>query len=498
MLRSFTRFLLVPALLCSTLSQAQTAAKPMNLKVRIRGLAKDSIVLLANYYGDKQFIQDTVKADAAGNVLFKSDKPMERGIYLVVIPSKKNKFFEVILTENQNFSMETDTSANAVQNMKVTGSPENKIFYDYLQYISLAQKRLSPLTDKKKKFEEQKNKDSVAAVQKKIDDLDLEVKAYKLAFIKNNPENFMAKVFRAMREPEIPKEIPAPYNANDSLKKVFSYLYYKAHFFDGMDWTEEGLVRTPVFHNNLVQYMDKLTPQHPDSIILACDYLIGKAKGCKEQFKYTTHHLTYKYETIKVMCFDRIFVHLVDKYYKTGQAFWLDEKQTEKIIKRADQLRYSLCDNNPANMILQDTLGKTVSLQQIKAKYTIIAFWEPSCSHCKKEMPILKKEYDELKKYGLEIFAMNTEDDPAAWRKFIRENKLNWINGIAKDAQERATYKYYYDIYSTPVLFLLDENKKIIAKRLDPIQMGNVIRKKEKLPLKPEEKKTGADKQGHN
>lgn len=504
MIRFFTRTLLATLLLCPALGFAQPGKpaqkQPLNLKVRIKGYPKDSNILLANYYGDKQYVQDTAKADASGNVLFRRDTAMPHGIYLIVIPGKKNnKWLEVILMDNQNFSIETDTSADMISHVKVTGSPDNKIFYEYLAYLNDAQKRIGPLSSTRERLsKDPSKKDSLATIQKQIDAMDKEVKEYRMNFIKNHPENFMAKVFRAMKEPEVPEVKPAPYDKNDSLKKVFDYLYFKAHFFDGMDWSEEAMVRTPVFHAKLMTYVEKLTPQSPDSIILACDYLINKAKGNKELFKYTTHTLTYKYETSKVMCFDRIFVYLVDKYYKTGQAFWLNEKQLDKIIKRGTQLAYSMCGANPANMILLDTTGrKNTELQKIQAKYTIVAFWEPSCSHCQKEMPLLKAEYDELKKYGLQVFAMVTEDDTVAWKKFIRENKLNWLNGRAHDEHERALYKHYYDIYSTPVLYLLDENKKVIAKRLDPVQMGNVIRRKEKLPLKPEEKpKTSQDK-GH-
>lgn len=495
------RLALVAGILLPAAAFAQTGkpvaakappSKTLDLKVRIKNL-KDTICLLANYYGDKQFIQDTAKVDANGNMVFKNKEAMPRGIYLIVLPNKK--YFEIVLTDEQHFSLETDT-ANLIGNMVVTGSVENKNFYDYLKYIGDVQKKADPMREKKKALEAAGKKDSVELLQKQMDEVDKQVKQYKLDFMTNHPDDFMTKVFNAMKDPEVPE---APKNPDGSKDSTFAFRYYKQHFFDGMDWKDDGMVRTPVYFNKISQYLDKLTPQHPDSIMVACDFLIEKARPSKELFKFTTHHCTYKYETSKVMCFDKIFVHLVDKYYKTNQAFWLTPEQLEKITKRADQLRYSICGANPANMTLLDTLDHTFQLQDIKAKYTIIAFWDPGCSHCQKEIPILKTEYDKLKAEGIDvaIFTILTEDDIADWKKFIRTNQLNWYNGRAKDQQERALYKYYYDIFSTPVLYLLDDKKQIIAKRLDPDQMADMIRKKDGKKVEPREpKKTGTDKPG--
>src|SRR5476651_289973 len=68
-----------------------------NLKFKVNGL-KDSACYLANYYGDKQYIQDTARMDSKGNFTFEGTKELSGGIYLVVLPGKK--YFEIILTEN--------------------------------------------------------------------------------------------------------------------------------------------------------------------------------------------------------------------------------------------------------------------------------------------------------------------------------------------------------------------------------------------------------------
>ncbi|MBA3705010.1 MAG: TlpA family protein disulfide reductase, partial [Bacteroidetes bacterium] len=122
-----------------------------------------------------------------------------------------------------------------------------------------------------------------------------------------------------------------------------------------------------------------------------------------------------------------------------------------------------------------DTTGTYKELYAVKSKYTVLIFWDHDCGHCKKEVPKLAELYKKVKAKGVEVYAIETEDKPAEWKKFIRENNLNWINVHESDAYKRAVTKKIYDIYSTPVTYLLDENKIIKAKRIDVEQLGNFI-----------------------
>ena len=129
---------------------------------------------------------------------------------------------------------------------------------------------------------------------------------------------------------------------------------------------------------------------------------------------------------------------------------------------------------------MPDTALKMHSLHGIKAKYTILVFWDPTCSHCKTEIPKLCQYYDSVKTKGisLEVFSVGIESDIELWKKFIRDNKLGWIN--VTDLYNQTNFRNYYDIYSTPVIYLLDEQKRIIAKRLDTEKIRDFINNSEK------------------
>jgi thiol-disulfide isomerase/thioredoxin len=449
------------------------AAKPdvLQLKVHIKGLAGGEC-LLANHYGDQQFIQDTAKVDANGWMEFRDTAAMPGGIYLVVLPGKK--YFELVLTDNQKFTVETDT-VDMVKNMKITGNKENEYFYEYLNYLSAQQVKAEATQNLIKVTH---SKDSIAMLQKKVSAVDSIVKNYKRAYYKTkHPETFMAEVLAAMDEPDNIPYSQFPVGPDGKIDSAYNYWHFRNHYWDGMTFSDDRMMRTPVYHNKMKFYLEKLIPGHPDSIIAACDWLIEKTRPSKELFKYTVYYCTYTYETSKIMGYDAIFVHIVDKYYKTNQVWWLKDEQVKKIIDRSNQVTYTLLGHTAVNMAFADTSGKIRTLQSINAKYTTVVFWDPTCSHCKKEIPILKAYYDSLHAAGIsfEVYAIVSESDLGLWKAYIKEHKLNWVNVAAKDPKELANAKFYYDVYSTPTIYLLDEKKVIIGKRLDGEGVKNFL-----------------------
>ncbi len=467
MLQIFKKTLTLFAICSSTLAIATNPGSGCSIKITAKGLKEGSMCLLACYYGDKNYIKDSAKSNAKGEVVFANAEKYPQGIYLFVQPNKK--YFDFVMDEGQHFSLETDT-LDFIKNMKVKGSEENNYFFDYQNFMGGKQREIEPVRAQLKAVKA--NKDSTKMFQEKIAAIDKVVIAYKLDFIKNNPKTFVSKLFKAMEEPIVPEPPLLPNGKKDS---TFGYRYFKSHYFDNIDFTDDRLLRTPIFQNKIKYYLDKLTPQTPDSIDISCDYILEKARPNNEVFKFLLGWMTFNYESSMNMGFDAIFVHLVEKYYVTKQATWVDSTQLYKVINRAYTLKPLLLGKKAPPITMQDSLGKEISLYDVKAKYTILIFWDHGCGHCKKEIPKLAELYEKVKSKGVEVYAVETEDQPAEWKKFIVEHQLKWINVHQPDQYKRAVTKKMYDIYSTPVIYLLDENKLIKAKRIDTEQLGNFI-----------------------
>ena len=98
----FTISLAAFLILFSSISVAGTDPQGCNIKITSKGLKEGSMCLLACYYGDKNYIKDSAKANAKGEVIFAAAEKYPQGIYLFVPPSKK--YFDFVMDDVQNFS----------------------------------------------------------------------------------------------------------------------------------------------------------------------------------------------------------------------------------------------------------------------------------------------------------------------------------------------------------------------------------------------------------
>jgi len=452
----------------SLVSIIATAGGGYDIKIRVAGL-HDTVCYLGNHYGEKQYVRDTVHVDHNGWAEFKGKEELPGGIYLVVMPNKT--YFEILVTaEEQKFTIETDT-VDFVNRFDVKGSVENKLFNEHQRFIVARTKESQALRGR---YDANKdNKDSTKILKEQIGAVDKQVKDYRLKLMAENPKSFMTKIFTAMRDPEVP-DAPKDEKGN-VLDSAFGYHYYKSHFWDYVDFSDERLLRTPILQNKIKTYTTQLTPQIPDSIIESVNLIIDKAEVNKEVFKYCVATLANTYETSNIMGFDKVFVDIAERYYLTDKAFWADDSLKKKIEERVNKIKPNILGTPAYNLVMPDTALKTHRLYDVVADYTVLVFWDPTCSHCKKELPLLAAYYDSVKATGLklEIFAIGIESDIDLWKNYIKEHNLKWIN--VSDLYNNTHFRNYYDIYSTPVIYLLDDKKRIIAKRLDTEKLRDFI-----------------------
>lgn len=460
--RAIALFFLI-ALAASAFSQ-----NAYKIHVKIDGLS-DSLLLLAHYSGDKQFVTDTAYRSKNSEYVFSKSKELLPGMYFLA-GENKNKLFDFIISDSKNISI-TGQKDKFPQSLKIKGSKENILFLEYMNFLTEKQKQRTALNDLEKKYS--KGSDSLQVIQNQLELLNDEVKRYINGIINSNPGSFMAVFLKAMQEPEIPE---MPILSNGRPDSTFPFRYYRKHFWDNIDLSDDRVIRTPFLHSKVEQYISKLTVPAPDSLIIAIDHLFSMAEDNEETFKYLMWYFTIKYETSEIMGYDAIFVHLVDKYYQDKKMGWMNTTVKENLIKKANAIRNVLIGKIAPEMILLDTLQNPVSLHSIKSDYTLIYFWDPDCSHCKKETPLLRDFY--LKEKGLhnlEVYAVCMDTSWNDMKQYIRKNKLPWIN-VNGFYSMTPDFRELYDVHSSPVMFLLDRNKKIIAKRLLSAQMESFIK----------------------
>jgi peroxiredoxin len=455
---------------------AQT--KGYQISVQIKPLKK-TWVYMGYHYGNMMPISDSIFVDNEGKGVFKGPKPLPQGIY-VMAGSKNSILFELLIGKQQTFSILSDTT-NPEKLTKFVGSPENEQFKAYTDYISIRARAIE--ADRKKQMASQDPSDK-KMIQTDMDKNIKEMDAYRKNVIKTQPTSLLAAIFKSMQEVILPTALSHPKTLQDSLN---AYYWSRSHYWDGVDFTDGRLVRTPIFEKKLKFYLDNYIRPEPDSIIHEFNWMIAYGRNDQEMFHFLIGYFVDNYFNPKIMGQDKVFLHVYEKYFATNQVDWLNEKQMKQITDRAMMIMSNQVGEPAADMKLIDTAGKTVSLYETQANFTVVVFWDPDCGKCKEEVPKMDSLYNtEWKGENVKVYAvMVAENNIVDWKKFIQKYGRDWIHvhqTIDMRAEEEKNkvpnFHQLYDVRSTPTIYLLDKDKRIIAKNLSLEDMDRVMQQK--------------------
>ncbi len=453
--------------LCSTIS-IETVAAPSGyeIKVKIEGLKSKDKLKLGYHFGTKQFLKDSTEVDNKGLAIFKGDEPLDGGIYFIILPDNQG-FFEFLMHE-QHFSMET-TKMDLVGDMKVKGSKENELFFDNMLWNKKQNEKIKVLNDKKAKATSDKDKKKI---EDDIEKLSNEAKQRYTYFNQNYPESFFTKVISASSDVILPEEI------KDNRTK--SLAYYKENFFNNIDFSDSRLARTGIIPQKLLYYTSKIVQQEPDTVINACEKIINLAKADTNHYKIALTNLLNNFAKPKIMGMDKVYVHLVDNYYNEEDAWWVKPADLFRLQDRAKRIKPTLLGQKAKDFRLQDNEGNYHRLYDVKTKYTVLYFFDPNCGHCKKTTPKLVDFQKDNTDLDVTVFTVNTANEEEKWKKYIEKTEgLDKITNLA-DMNYRSNFRMNFDITGTPRIFVLDKEKKIIAKKIQPKQIRPIIDRHEK------------------
>lgn len=468
----------------------------------------DTTMYLVKTLFDKQYISDTCKKIKNGVVEFKSKKSLDKGVYTLV-SQEKSIYFDFLINDSYNFTVSYDRD-DIVNSLKSNGSKENEYMFEYLKFMSNKNNDF-------KKFQEQSKKmnkaDSTKFINEKLINMNTDVKKYEDSFLAKVKGTFVYDFMNMKTEKEA-QDVPKASNGRpDSL---YRYYWYKSHFFDGVNFKDDRIVTIPFFDDRVKRYFEGVIYQYsPDTLISELDKVLKSCTPDGMVYNLLLAHFTYKYEQDKRLNFDKAFVHLADNYIINGKAKQVYSDETvEAIKKRVDIMRNLLVDAKATELYMIDTTdGKKVmkmgfdtvktsagatdlyyknaekltpmfkTLYMQNAKYTVLVFWDVDCGHCQTEMPKLHDDIKKLRgKVDVKVFAVYTKEEFEKWRKYLIDKKYDFIHVF--DPVHLNNIKDKYDIVSTPVIYILDKDKKIKAKKLPADAVAGFIEYLESLEKK--------------
>lgn len=472
------RLIFIPVVLLAATMYAQSGYE---IKVTLRPF-KNEYIYLGHYSGKQYPIVDSVKLNDKSEGVFKGTKPLGGGIYLIAYPAKNN-FFEVLIDKQQHFSIIADTAT--IKKKTFINSPDNVLFNTYQAYMADRGKEIE--TSRSQLAAATSAKDS-ATWNERLKKTDSAVVAYRKNIMTKNPNSILASLFHLMQEPHVPPAAKHPRGVYDS---VYAYRYFKDHYWDGINFWDERNARTPasLFDERIDKYFNTLVYPGADSVIKELDWMLGYASVNEEMTRFLLVKFINRYLAQRYMWEDAVFVHLYQKYFSQKDYPWLTAQGKKIITDRAYSLMANIMGNPAENISLPDTSGKTVTLYGDTARFTIVCFWDPTCGHCQETLPVLDSMYRaKWKAIGVKMFAVGKETSGTKtdWLDFINKNHLQeWTNVYYSKAAEKARvdanipgYSQLYDVQSLPTVYLLDKDKRIIAKKLTWQQTDDILQLK--------------------
>ena len=445
---------------------------------------KNQYIYLGHYFGKQLPIIDSVKLNDKSEGIFKGPKKLGGGIYLIGYPDKKG-FFEMLVDKQQKFSVIADTATIRTAGITFLNSPDNVLFASYQQTMASKGKEIDAA---KNQLAAAKTHSDSAHLNEELIKADKGIQEYRDGLIKSNPNSILSVLLITMREPVLSGALKNPKTKADSLA---AYRYFKDHFWDGVDFFDDRLAFTPfsLFESKLDKYFEELVAPHPDSMIHEIDWMLGYATPSEEMTKFLLLKFVNRYLNQKYMWEDKVFVHLFEKYFANKKYSWLTDKGIKTITDRAYSLMANITGTPAADIELPDSSGKQITLYQQTAPFIVVCFWDPTCSHCKEVLPKLDSIYQaKWKAMGVQIFTVAKETDGSKndWLKFINENTLQeWVNVYYSKTDDKVRidagvpgYSQLFDVQSFPTLYLLDKDKRIVAKKLTYLQINEILQLK--------------------
>ena len=440
---------------------------------------QNTMMYIARYFGSSKILVDTLSIDAQGAGRIKGNHALQQGVYVLLNPEKE-MLLDFLVDDQQHFFITINLSDNAPSAFEFKNSDVNILYKSYLDYTNnlYAQKE-----NLKAHIGEVKTQEQYDSINRYIYNIDTVLFNFNERIINEQPKSLWAVLLKAMKEPILPYELQHPATGRDS---IAAKKYKKDHYWDGVEFWNDRLVFTPFFLGRVNKYFSQIVGFNTQEIIHSIDDMLGKAVNTEPMMELlltdliqgTTSH-RYKFD-------DSVYVHLFERYVAPKTYHWMSDIQRNTIAEKAYYLMGKMIGSAAAQIELPDLKGDRKSLYASNAKYTVVCFWDPTCSHCLETLPKLDSLYrTKLKKAGVEIFAVATESGNTLndWKNYIETHHLqHWTNVYCSAIEEAEQIKKQgkslselYDIWFYPAFFVLDNEKRFKAKKLTYPQLVDFL-----------------------
>ncbi len=444
-------------------AQQIQAQQGCQIKVKLDGYAQDTL-WFGHTFGKREVPEFSGLRQPDGSFELKSEGNLAPGMYAIIYRKTPTVYesFQCWLAEGQrNFIIETNMREPYQATVK--GSPENELLYRYNKVFKSLDDNLDDAIDRWRYQPNEENFHKRIEAEKALHGI-------QQSFIDQNPGTLTAELISQTMLP-LPPEGDAE-SPDFQAEAERRWLWQKQHYFDKMDIGTEGFTRYLQWLEATDFYLLHLPPPHPDTTFALIEAVFKKLENKPEAWQYYNKYITTSLSKMSQFRLDEVFVQVVRKYVQTGKATWPSTDDQRKIIADADRMEPLFEGKKASNVTLFDKEKNPLNLYDVQAPYTLLVFWMPDCSHCKRELPRIKEFYAQYKSKGLKVVSVCGkfgEETPQCW-DFATNFQLpeDWY--LVSDPERRSNMASLFNLRSFPRLFILDKDKNIVFKRAGEIE----------------------------
>jgi thiol-disulfide isomerase/thioredoxin len=253
----------------------------------------------------------------------------------------------------------------------------------------------------------------------------------------------------------------------DSLYQDYYYTFYRDHFFDNYQLSSPYLLQMPFYVQTLNTYFTRLLKPERAEVTSQIARLMEKLEVNKPLYRYTARELYDLYKNVPYPELEGLYLEVGEKYIAERPEMWDDASYVEKVAQAIRVAGMNPVGEKATDLKLSDWTGNALSLYDVQAAYTVLYFYNPECGACASITPGVHKTYQEYKNKGIQVYAVYVDRNKDVWMKYITENNyLDWLN--VWDTDETADIYGKYDLHAIPMIYLLDKDKVIIERDLQP------------------------------
>jgi len=395
------------------------------------------------YQNTETILIDSAYQNPQGFYSYNLPKSIKQGVYKFALGN--NISFSFIIGSESIINLETVVYA-AEDSLRSITSKENALYIDYQKIKQDLNHRLWLLNSLDDCYSDTSVFHKKLIIERYNTQLELATKSKNIVL--NNPNLFVSNLILLELKPTPSTYLP------DSKEFIRKNWWAEANL------TDDRLINSNTLNSKVWGFIDlfnsvDLTKEQQDSLF---------TESIKIIMNLNSSH------NIKLYLRKTLFDSFIDTDYGNTTRY-LVETSFDALplldLTPEEKTAYDIQSKNRVGIKAKDfkinpNEGSKINLSKVSAQYKLVVFWSMWCPHCTEMLPELMSIYQKYNNKGFEVVAICIDEEVDGWKKYISENKFNWINTIETDNGKNKVLASY-TVDGTPKFILIGKDMTILS-----------------------------------